>query len=263
MTEPLNISIITVVYNRETTVGQAIASVAVQDYSHVEHVIVDGASTDGTLAMIERHRHSRMNVLSEPDRGVYDAINKGIARATGDVIGVVHSDDYLAHDKVLSTVAAAFVQCNVDGVYGDLDYVAAEDTSQIIRHWRAGEFRPERLRWGWMPPHPTLFLRREVFERFGVYDTRYRISGDYDAILRWFGRGSINVAYIPGVLVKMRVGGESNRSLGHIMLKSCEDYRALRSNSIGGIKALAFKNLGKLGQFIVREKRDDKTCPHH
>ena len=188
--------------------------------------------------------------LSEPDKGIYDALNKGLVRATGDVIGLMHSDDFFADEQVLVRVAAAFEDPDVDAAYGDLDYVARDDTSRIVRRWRAGEYQPARLARGWMPPHPTLYLRRSVIERWGGYNTRYQIAADYDAILRYFGQGKIRAAYIPHVLVKMRVGGESNRSLAKIWLKTGEDYSALRRNGVGGVGALAWKNLGKLGQFF-------------
>lgn len=164
----------------------------------------------------------------------------------------MHSDDVFASDDVLTKVAAAFQDSKIDGVYGDLQYVAADDTNRVIRHWRAGEYHPRLINRGWMPPHPTLYLRREVFDRFGLYDPSFRISADYDAMLRYLVKGKIQLAYIPEVLVKMRVGGESNSSLGRILRKSREDLRAMRNNGIGGFGTLAAKNLSKLGQFIVK-----------
>lgn len=249
----MKITIVTAVFNREATVGQAIRSVAAQDHSDIEHLVVDGASTDGTLAAVEAARHPGMVVVSEPDGGIYDALNKGIARATGDVVGLLHSDDFFAHDRVLPLVARAMAETGAEAAYGDLDYVSASDPARVIRHWRAGAFSPRLLRRGWMPPHPTLFLRREVFDRLGAYDTSYRIAADYEAILRWFGRGGITSAYIPEVLVKMRVGGESNRSLSRILHKSREDLRALRENRIGGLGVVAMKNLTKIPQFILKK----------
>ena len=144
----------------------------------------------------------------------------------------------------------AFADPAVDGVYGDLDYVAKAEPSRIIRRWRSGDYDPARLAWGWMPPHPTLYLRRSVIEQWGGFDTTLRIAADYDAMLRYLGRGRIRLAYIPEVLVKMLVGGESNRSLSRILRKSREDYRALRNNGVGGVGALVWKNLSKVGQFL-------------
>jgi hypothetical protein len=147
---------------------------------------------------------------------------------------------------------AAFADPAIDAVYGDLDYVSAVNPDTIIRRWQAGSFTPAKLRRGWMPPHPALFIRRRVWEQYGTYDTRYRIAGDYDAVLRWFGQGQMRAAYIPAVLVKMRTGGESNRSLGRIIAKSREDYRALQANQVGGLGALILKNVSKLSQFVAR-----------
>lgn len=248
----MKISIITAVYNRRATIGQAIASVHAQTWPDVEHLVIDGASTDGTLAAIEAERHCRMRLVSEPDQGIYDALNKGIRLATGDVVGLMHSDDFFAHERVLEKVAAAFEAPGVGAVYGDLDYISAADDRRVIRRWCSGAYRPEKLRRGWMPPHPALFLKRDVFERHGAYDTRYRISADYEAILRYFTGEDLRPAYVPEVLVKMRVGGESNRSLSRILRKSREDYRALRSNGVGGLGALAWKNLSKVGQFVTK-----------
>lgn len=246
----MKITIITAVYNRAATIGQALDSVAAQSHEDVEHLIIDGASTDGTLGEIHRHAHPGMRVTSEPDAGIYHALNKGIAAACGDAIGLMHSDDFFAHGEVLSAVARTFDETGADSVYGDLDYVSATDPTRIVRHWASGAFSQRKLAWGWMPPHPALFVRRDVFARLGAYNTSYRISADYEAILRWFGKGGATSAYLPVVLVKMRVGGESNRSIGRILMKSREDYRALRSNRVGGIGTLAWKNIRKIPQFF-------------
>lgn len=245
----MKISIVTAVFNRVDCIAQSVRSIQQQTYDDVEHLVIDGASTDGTLAVLRNSLNVRATLVSEPDDGIYDALNKGFARATGEIIGVLHSDDFFADEHVLEQVAMAFADSAVDAVYGDLDYVAKADTSRIIRHWCSGRYSPSRLAWGWMPPHPALFLRRRVIERWGGFDTQFRIAADYDAILRYFAQGKIRTAYIPRVLVKMRVGGESNRSLSKIIRKSREDYKALRRNRVGGLCALIWKNLRKLEQF--------------
>ncbi|WPY96243.1 glycosyltransferase family 2 protein (plasmid) [Limimaricola variabilis] len=245
----MKISIVTAVWNRARTIGEALESVQRQSHRDIEHVIQDGGSTDGTLQVIERLADERTCVVSERDSGIYDAINTGIARATGDVIGLMHSDDIFASDNVLSDVAVALADREVDGVYGDLQYVSATDPDRVIRYWRSGSYGPSALKRGWMPPHPTLYLRREVFERWGAYDTSFRISADYDAMLRWLNNG-VRLAYVPRVLVKMRVGGQSNASLGSILRKSLEDYCAIRCNKVGGLGTLALKNFSKIEQFI-------------
>jgi len=249
----MKISVVTAVFNRRETVAHAIESLQAQTYSSYEHVVQDGGSSDGTLDVIAGLSDENTSLVSEADAGIYDAINKGIQRAEGDVIGLMHSDDFFASDQVLENIAQAFEDRSVDGVYGDLQYVSSEDPGKTVRHWRAGTFHPKRLRQGWMPPHPTLYLRRDVFERLGLYDTSFRIAADYDAMLRYFAQGGIRTAYIPEVLVKMRVGGVSNRSLRHIVRKSREDYRAIRRNDIGGLSTLMLKNFSKIGQFIVKD----------
>lgn len=248
----MRISVITAVYNRADTVADAIRSLHGQTHDDYEHVVMDGGSTDGTLEVVRSLGDARMTLTSEPDLGIYDALNKGMNQATGDVIGLMHSDDVFASRNVLGHIAAAFQDSQVDVVYGDLQYVTAKHPDRIVRHWQAGEFSPSRLKRGWMPPHPTLYVRKSVIERWGGYDTSYRIAADYDAILRWFGPGKVRAAYIPEVLVRMRVGGESNRSLRNILLKSREDYRALKQNQIGGLGTLALKNLSKVQQFFAK-----------
>lgn len=246
------ISVVTAVYNNRETIAAALDSALGQARADVEVIVIDGGSTDGTLEVLKPYGDRVGALVSEPDRGIYDALNKGIQRASGDVIGFLHSDDLLADNTVLSRVAAAFTDTRVGAVYGDLVYVRKDDPGSVVRYWRAGEFSRRRLAWGWMPPHPTLYVRRSVYERTGGFDTSYRIAADYDYILRLLGRGGVGVRYIPEVLVKMRTGGVSNRTLHNILRKSIEDWRALRHNQVGGVGALAWKNLSKLPQFLGR-----------
>ena len=246
----LTVSVITAVYNSASTVADALASVRGQSWGAVEHIVIDGASTDGSLPILQAHAAQLAVLVSEPDKGIYDALNKGIARATGDVVGFLHADDVFAGPDVLAHVAAAFADPAVDAVYGDLDYVRQSDVTRRVRRWRSGPFRPGSLAWGWMPPHPALYVRRGWYERIGGFDTRYRISADYDSILRLFSRPDFNAVYLPEVLVKMRLGGASNGSVKAVLRKSREDYDALRRNQMGGLGALACKNISKLGQFF-------------
>ncbi|WP_216208961.1 glycosyltransferase family 2 protein [Polynucleobacter sp. Latsch14-2] len=245
----LKISIITAVYNNED-ISEAILSVQHQSYQNIEHIIVDGDSSDGTLSAIKKIIKDGSILISESDDGIYDALNKGFSNSTGDIIGLLHSDDFFANSGVIAEVANAFMNPSVELVYGDLDYVSQRDSSRIIRHWVAGNFSRTRLSFGWMPPHPTIFMRRSLVERLGGYDVSYRISGDFEIILRCFSDHSLSFIYLPHVLVKMRVGGTSNRSLRHIYIKMTEDYRALRRHSIGGIAALSWKSLSKIRQFF-------------
>ena len=257
----VKISIVTAVRNRADTIGDTLASVQAQDYPHVEHLIQDGASSDVTLEVIERMRQETTQVVSEPDTGIYDAINRGIARATGDVIGLIHSDDVFSSPQILSKVAKMFEDPSVQGVYGDLDYVSARDMGKIVRRWRSGAYHPQRLTEGWMPPHPTLYLRREVFDTWGGYDTSMRIAADYEAILRYLLKGQIKLAYLPVVMVKMRMGGESNRSLSRLLRKSREDLTAMRRHGVGGWGTLFRKNISKLEQFMKKKLEIESKLP--
>jgi glycosyltransferase involved in cell wall biosynthesis len=212
--------------------------------------VIDGASTDGTLQVLHGYADTLAALVSEPDRGIYDALNKGLRVATGEVVGFLHSDDLFADKHVLARIAGAFADPCVDAVYGDLVYVRKDAADQVVRYWKSGLFSPGKLRRGWMPPHPTLYVRRSVYEQLGMFYTDFRIAADYDFMLRFLGRGGVKVEYIPEVLVKMRLGGTSNRSFGNLLRKSMEDYRALKSNNIGGLRTLAWKNLSKLPQFF-------------
>lgn len=246
----LKISIVTAVYNRVGTIAQSIESVKAQTYPHVEHVIQDGSSSDGTLDVVRSMATKDTKVESRPDLGIYDAINRGLRRSTGDVVGVMHSDDFFPDEHVLSKIAERFDEPNIDGVYGDLDYVSSSDPGKVIRRWRSGQYSLKKIKWGWMPPHPTLYLRRNVFENLGYYNTDYSIAADYEAMLRYMLLGQIRMVYIPEVLVKMRVGGESNRSLSKIIKKSGEDFRAIKDHKVGGLSVLFMKNIRKIHQFM-------------
>jgi glycosyltransferase involved in cell wall biosynthesis len=253
----LQISVITAVFNRAGTLSEALRSVREQECDNLEHIVVDGGSTDGTLQVIHAHRADLAKIISEPDRGLYDALNKGIRAASGDVVGFMHADDQFASPTALSRIARAFEDPSVDAVYGDLVYVKKHDISQVVRYWRAGQYRRSQLCHGWMPPHPTFYVRRDFYSRFGGFDTRYRIAADYENMLRILWRGRARAAYIPEVLVRMRLGGVSNLSLFNMLQKSREDYAAMRQNGIGGLQALMLKNLTKLPQFVT------KVAPAH
>jgi len=247
----MKISIVTATWNCAGTIVDCLDSVAAQTYLDREHIVIDGASIDGTLAILETRRSQLATLLSEPDGGIYHALNKGIQHAHGDVVGFLHADDVYASTDVLSRVVDAFKDPTVGAVYGDLQYVRKEDLSQVVRHWRSTPFKRSRLAWGWMPPHPTLYVRREWYEQIGGFDSRYKIAADYFSVLKLFSRPGFNAAYLPRVLVKMRTGGASNRSLPNIVRKSWEDLDALRRSGVGGVGALVWKNASKLGQFIT------------
>lgn len=245
----MKISIITAVYNNENQVATAIESVLNQTYSNIEYIIIDGGSKDGTMDIINRYKSQICTIVSEPDKGIYDALNKGIMRATGDIIGFMHSDDIFASETIIAKVAQQFEIDDVDAVYGDLQYVRKDDPSKIIRYWKSSAFDIAQLKRGWMPPHPTVYLRRSVYTQYGMFDTSFRIAADYDFMLRIFRNNERKSVYIPEVLVKMRVGGESN-SIKNYIRKWKEDYRALKRNNMGGLRVLAIKNVSKLKQFL-------------
>ena len=257
----MKISVVTAAFNRACTIDCTLSSVQKQTYRDVEHIIQDGGSTDGTLDVVRTQATGQTVIHSEPDNGIYDALNKGIANASGDVIGFMHSDDFYASPDVLKAVAGALQDPQVDGVYGDLDYVAKDDTDRVVRHWVSGECSARSLHQGWMPPHPTLYLRREVYEKYGVYDTSYQIAADYEAMLRYLKKGKVRLAYIPEVMVKMRMGGESNRSLARLFRKSREDLRAMRLHGVGGPMTLLRKNGSKVKQFFAAYTSSGASSP--
>lgn len=250
----MKISVVTATYNAAQTLEECLLSVARQTHRDIEHWVIDGGSRDGTQAIVEQHRSALAGYVSEPDQGIYDALNKGIARSSGDVIGFLHADDVYADVDTLATIAAAFADPMVDAVYGDLVYVDRVDPSRVIRYWRAGEVSRTRLMQGWMPPHPTFYARRSVYQRLGGFDTRYRIAADYDSLVRFLFVGGIRAVYLPRVLVCMRTGGVSNRSMRTIARKSREDLDIMRRHRLGGVSTLMAKNLSKVAQFWTRRK---------
>ncbi len=250
----MKISIITITYNSAATLQRALESVQGQTYPDIEHIIVDGASTDSTVDIIKAYAANRSSAhpltvkwLSEKDRGIYDALNKGIRMATGDAIGFLHSDDvFFAADSV-AHIAAAFEATQADIVYGDLQYC---NGNRVVRRWKSNDFNPCSLKYGWMPPHPTVYVRREVYEQVGPYDDWFRISADYDMMLRLFGAG-YKSHYIPEVIVSMETGGASNKNTKARLSKTQEDYIVLKKNHVGaGYLTVACKQLRKIRQFL-------------
>lgn len=246
----VEISIITATWNSEATIASCINSVAEQDWPLREHILIDGFSTDGTMEVVDAFRHALTALVSEPDEGIYDALNKGLALARGEVVGFLHSDDFYANSSSLRKIAEAFDDPEVCAVYGDLEYVLKEDTSKVVRRWKSSAFDERKLRQGWMPPHPTLYVRRNWYQRINGFDTSYNIAGDYHSVLSLFSLPRFKAVYIPEVLVKMRTGGASNRSIRNLWVKSCEDLRALRQTGVGGLFVLGRKNFSKIKQFI-------------
>ncbi len=317
----MKISIITAVFNNVRHIGSCLESVRSQTWPDIEHIIIDGGSTDGTLGIIERWSKGQgvrgqrgeqevgskessrltphpspltshalrftpyaLRVVSEPDNGIYDALNKGIRMATGDVVGFLHADDIYADSTVIEKVAKAMAASGADSCYGDLVYVKDSEQAnkpvsrqagkpqgegqgvigngktqnselrtqnlEVVRYWESGPFEKGLFEKGWMPPHPTFFVRSGVYRKLGAFNTDFRIAADYELMLRFLWKNDISTCYIPEVLVKMRLGGASNGSLRNILRKSSEDYRAMRMHQVGGITTLLRKNVSKIPQFF-------------
>lgn len=246
----MKISIITATYNSAKTLEQTLNSLNSQDYPDIEYIIVDGVSTDSTLKIVEQYGDRVTTVISEKDNGIYDALNKGIALATGDIIGFLHSDDLFADEQVVGCIAQEFSKKPTDAVYGDLNYVSKSDATKIIRRWISGNFNRGKFKNGWMPPHPTFYMKREHYLSLGSFDLKFSISSDYESMLRYLWKNKLCVRYIPKVLINMRVGGESNRSLPNIWKKTNEDVQAMVKNGIPPIRGLILKNLSKVSQFF-------------
>lgn len=246
----MKVSIVTVSYNSSKTIRDTITSVNSQTHPSIEHIFIDGASTDDTLEIIKTTSHRQNIIVSEKDSGIYNAMNKGIRHSSGDIIGFLHSDDIFHSEEVISDLVNKIQDENLDGVYGDLQYVDKVNPNKIIRSWKSCQFKQNLLRKGWMPAHPTLFLKREIYLKHGVFNTTFKISADYDFILRIFKDQNLKSGYLPKIVTKMRVGGASNRSLKNIFKKTKEDYCAIRLNKIGDLMTLFLKNTSKIKQFL-------------
>jgi glycosyltransferase involved in cell wall biosynthesis len=249
----LKISIITVSYNCALVVGDCLASVAAQSYPRVEHVVIDGASTDGTLALLQAHYKQLAVLVSEPDSGIYDAMNKGIDLAGGDVIGFLNSDDLYANVGVLARVASAFdEEPQLEACYADLVYTNRIDTSRSVRYWKSGYFLPGSFSNGWCPPHPAFFVRRSVYERLGGFDLSYRLAADFELMLRFLEINKIRARYVPEVWVKMRAGGVTNNSIKNIVVQNQEILRALRDHGLpaNSLRLFGHKVMSRGKQFL-------------
>lgn len=226
------ISIITVSFNSEKTIERTLKSVAAQTYKNIEHIVIDGASTDRTVALVSKHVDAIAYFCSEPDAGLYDAINKGLQIAKGEVIGLMHSDDFYANDGVLAEIAEQFAQGDVDGVYGDAAFFHPQSPEKTVRLYSSDKFSPARLSWGWMPAHTTLYLRSAVYKRMGLFKTNYAIAADFDFTCRVFLQPDLRICYVPKVLVKMQTGGTSTSGLKATLRLNQEVLRACRENGL-------------------------------
>ncbi|MEP7278887.1 MAG: glycosyltransferase family 2 protein [Bacteroidota bacterium] len=248
----MRISIVTVSYNSASTIGETLRSVSEQTGVAIEHLVIDGESTDKTLDIVKCFPHVA-GLVSEPDAGIYHAMNKGLQRCSGDVIGILNSDDVYADNTILAKVAAVFNDPAVHCVYGDLQYVQQHNLSKVIRTWKAGKFSHKNFLYGWMPPHPSFFVRKEVYDTVGLFNTELKTAADYEMMLRILYKHNFAVAYIPEVLVKMRSGGISNASLRNRFRANREDAKAWKlNNKRPHFFTLYLKPLRKIPQYLIR-----------
>ncbi len=249
----MKVSIITIALNAAETIEDTIQSVLSQTYSDIEYIVIDGKSSDETLNIVERYRDKINLIVSEPDAGIYDAMNKGIGLTTGDVIGILNADDTFTSHRVVEKVVNQLKKTKADTCYGDLVYVKREDDQKVVRRWIAGDFRRKAFLKGWMPPHPTFFVKRDIYLEYGSFNTRLRISADYEFMLRILFKGKASSTYLPETLVKMKLGGQSNASVKNRLRANKEDRLAWELN---GLRPLAFtlwqKPMRKIGQFLFR-----------
>jgi glycosyltransferase involved in cell wall biosynthesis len=246
------ISIVTVTLNSSEFITECMDSVAQQTFADFEHIIQDGASKDDTVQIINSFLDARVNLVSNPDSGLYNALNKGFRRTRADIVGILHSDDLFYDNKVLSQVYTAFQDPTVDAVYGNLIYVDRNCISKVKRVWIAGNLSRIKVKFGWMPPHPTLFVRRKLLDKYGVFDESLHISADYDIFLRYFLSGNVKFCYLPIFMTKMRAGGVSNRSFSSFSRRTYEDFTVIKRNGLGGFLTLLSKWFIKVPQFFLK-----------
>lgn len=240
-------------YNSEKTIRNTLESVANQENVNVEHLLIDGASTDNTVNIIQQYG-SVTKLLSEPDKGIYDAMNKGIALADGDVIGTLNADDFYANDKVLAEVAKVFLDPSIEACYADLVYVRQNNVNQIVRFWKSKDYEPGLFKSGWMPAHPTFFVRKSVYNKFGDFDLSYKIAADFELLFRFIEKNAIKTQYLPRVLVKMRLGGTTNKNISNIVRQNKEIASILikQYTNFSTTKFILTKLLNRLLQFFRR-----------
>lgn len=249
----MKVTIVTVCYNAESTIANTLESIAMQTFEDLEHIVIDGASTDKTLTVVERYGRRLAHVRSEHDRGVYDAMNKGLLLASGDVIGFLNADDVYADREVLSRVMAIMEHERLDALFGDVEFFRPEEPARTVRRYRSSQFSPDRIAFGWMPAHPALFLRRRVYERFGLFRTDYRIAGDFEYCARIFRDNTLAYRSLPETLVRMRIGGISTGGWRNTLLLNKEVLRACRENGIDtNMLKILSKYPAKALEFLVK-----------
>lgn len=256
MKKPLTVSLITVCYNSASTLEETLQSVSAQDYPHIEYIVIDGASTDGSLDILSRYKSKIQQLVSEPDQGIYDAMNKGIALATGDIIGLLNADDLYANNNVISKIVSTFHQENIQACYGDLIYFSDKAKEKVYRYWLSNAFEKGSFAKGWSPAHPTFFVRREIYQKYGLFDLTMKMGNDIELMMRLLEKQSIQSQYIPEILVKMRLGGASNKALKNIILQNKCILSAAKKLEIP-ISPLTFilhKVLNRVSQFVFKRR---------
>lgn len=250
----MKISIITVVWNNKETIQNAIDSILNQTYKNIEYIIIDGASTDGTIEIVKSYGDKITKFVSEPDKGLYDAMNKGVRLSTGDVVGILNSDDIYNNKKVIENIMDKFINLNIDSLYGDLEYVEAENTDKVVRYWKSSKFIEGSFSKGWHPPHPSFFVKKEIYDKYGVFDDSNKISADFELMLRFLERFKISTTYLPQVIVKMREGGASNQSIKNIIKGNINILNAFDKNDIKVNKFtyLFYRFIPKISQKLRR-----------
>lgn len=249
----MKVSIITVAYNSAETIEDTIVSVASQSHPDIEYIIVDGKSKDNTLSIVDNHKADISKVISEKDNGIYDAMNKGVNIATGDIIGILNSDDFYADENVILDVVRTFEKENCDGLYADLVYVDRVNINRVTRIWNSGKYYDGLFLRGWMPPHPTFFVRKDIYERYGNYNLHLKSAADYEIMLRFIHKHKISLSYLPRIITKMRSGGQSNLSLKNRIKANIEDRKAWKINGLKpGMLTLTRKPLSKIFQFFKK-----------
>ena len=250
----MKVSLITIAYNSAATIEDTIKSIVAQEYSNIEYIIIDGGSTDNTLSIIEKYKESISTIISEPDKGIYDAMNKGVQNATGDLVGILNSDDIYADNKVVSNIVEAIG--NKDSIYADLVYVNRDNTDKVTRYWKSGKYRKGIFKKGWMPPHPTFFIKKSCYDQYGIYNLQLKSAADYELMLRMLHKHNISVAYLPEVITKMRVGGQSNITVLNRFKANTEDRLAWTINNLKpGRLTLTMKPILKLSQFFKKGEK--------
>jgi|SRR5579871_852129 len=248
----MKVSIITATFNSSLTVRDTLKSIAEQDHNDIEHIIIDACSSDDTLQIVNGFPHIG-KIISEKDNGIYDAMNKGIRIASGNVVGILNSDDIYVHSSVISKVAKCFEDEKIQAVYADLQYVQHNDINKVIRTWRTGSFNKKKFYYGWMPPHPTFFVRKKVYEEIGLFDLSLHSAADYEFMLRALLKYEMPVHYIPEILVKMRAGGVSNATFKNRIKANREDRMAWKINGLQPyFFTLYAKPIRKIPQFIKK-----------